>query len=110
MTKEEVDAIGQGRVWTGEDALELGLVDELGGLNDAIAYAAEQAGLTNYRIKSFPEKKDVIQEFIKEITGESSNIFMRWKMGDFYSYYQTVERLTNSERIQARIPFDIEIR
>jgi len=110
MTKEEVDAIGQGRVWTGEDALELGLVDELGGLNDAIAYAAEQAGLTNYRIKSFPEKKDAIQEFIKEITGESSNIFMKWKMGDFYSYYQTVERLTNSERIQARIPFDIEIR
>lgn len=110
MTKEEVDAIGQGRVWSGEDALELGLVDELGGLNDAIVYAAEQAGLTNYRIKSFPEKKDVIQEFIKEITGESSNIFMKWKMGDFYSYYQTVERLTNSERIQARIPFDIKIR
>lgn len=110
MTRDEVDAIGQGRIWTGEDALELGLVDELGGLNDAIAYAAEQAGLTNYRIKSFPEKKDAIQEFIKEITGESSNMFMRWKMGDFYSYYQTVERLTNSERIQARIPFDIEIR
>jgi len=110
MTRDEVDAIGQGRVWTGEDALELGLVDELGGLNDAIAYAAEQAGLTNYRIKSFPEKKDAIQEFIKEITGESSNMFIRWKMGDFYSYYQTVERLKNSERIQARIPFDIEIR
>ncbi|MCH9823376.1 signal peptide peptidase SppA [Salibacteraceae bacterium] len=110
MTKEEVDAIGQGRVWTGEDALELGLVDELGGLNDAIAYAAEQAGLANYRLKSFPEKKDAFQELIKEITGESSNLFLRWKLGDFYSYYQTVDRLTNSERIQARIPYDIQIR
>lgn len=110
MTKEEVDAIGQGRVWTGEDALELGLVDELGGLNDAIAYAAEQAGLENYRIKSFPEKKDAFKEFVKELTGESTNLFMRWKMGDFYSYYQVVDRLQNSERIQARIPFDVEIK
>ncbi len=110
MTKDEVDAIGQGRVWTGEDALELGLVDELGGLEDAIAYAAEQAGVTNYRITNFPEKKDPIQEFIKELTGESSSIFMKWKLGEFYNAYQTVERITKSDRIQARIPFDIEIR
>lgn len=110
MTKEEVDAIGQGRVWTGEDALELGLVDELGGLEDAIAYAAEQAGLDNYRIKSFPEKKDPFQEFIKELKGESANMFLQWKMGELYSAYQTLERLTNSDRIQARIPYDIEVR
>lgn len=110
MTKEEVDAIGQGRVWTGEDALEIGLVDELGGLEDAIAYAAEQAGLENYRIKTFPEKKDPFQEFIKELTGESSNLFMKWRLGEFYSAYQMVERLQESDRIQARVPFNLEVR
>ncbi len=110
MTKEEVDAIGQGRVWTGEDAMELGLVDELGGIEDALAYAAEQAGIKDYRLKSFPEKKDPLKEFMKELTGESTSVLMKWKLGELYSAYQMIERLQESDRIQARVPFDLEVR
>ena len=54
MTKEAVNEIAQGRVWTGEDALKLGLVDVLGGLEDAIAIAANKAGLNNYQITELP--------------------------------------------------------
>ena len=56
MTKEEVDSIGQGRVWTGKDAIDLGLIDVLGGMEDAIAIAAEMANLKSYRITRLPMK------------------------------------------------------
>jgi len=65
MTKEQINAIGQGRVWTGAQALEIGLVDKLGSLDDAIALAAEKADLTDYRITNFPKKEDFITKLMK---------------------------------------------
>ena len=68
-TKEEIDAIGQGRVWTGSQALQNGLVDRLGGLDDAVKIAAERAELTDYDVASFPKKKDSFTQIMEELMG-----------------------------------------
>ncbi|MDH6534435.1 signal peptide peptidase SppA [Parabacteroides sp. 52] len=67
MTKEEIDAIGQGRVWTGSQALEIGLVDKLGGIKEAIALAAEKAEIEDYSIARYPEKKDFFATMMEEM-------------------------------------------
>ena len=68
-TKEEIDAIGQGRVWTGNQALQIGLVDELGGIDTAIKLAAEAAGISEYSLNDYPAKKDFLTELLEESLG-----------------------------------------
>lgn len=109
MTKEAVDAIGQGRVWSGADALEIGLVDELGGLYDAIAYAQEQAGLEQYRLKSFPKEKDPFEEFFKGLAGETEEAYLRFRFGQTYEYLQQLEKVAEMKGIQARLPYVLKI-
>ena len=71
-TNDEIKRIAEGRVWTGADALSIGLVDVLGGLDDAIAIAAEKAGLTdNYAITEYPVQKDALTQLLEDLTGES---------------------------------------
>ena len=65
MTQDEIKKIGEGRVWLGKDALEIGLVDSLGNINDAIAKAVELAELGEYQLATYPEKTDPIQEMLK---------------------------------------------
>jgi protease-4 len=77
-TKEEIDAIGQGRVWTGNQALELGLVDALGGLDLAIATAAGLAEIENYSINEYPAKKDFFMSLLESST---ENIAEKVRMG-----------------------------
>ncbi|MCB0482333.1 MAG: signal peptide peptidase SppA [Flavobacteriales bacterium] len=110
LTQAEVDSIGQGRVWTGKEALEIGLVDELGGLEDAIAYAASKAGIANYRLKTFPEKQDPMEALIKGLSGESTELFVKWKFGEDYQYYKSFKTLTENSGILARMPFDLKVR
>lgn len=69
MTKAYVDSIGQGRVWSGTNAISIGLVDELGGLEDAVAYAAEKAGLSQYKVEVYPKEKDFMTQ-VMELFGE----------------------------------------
>lgn len=116
LDKDFVDEIGQGRVWAGKDALELGLVDELGGLNAAIAYAAEQAEIADdYRLKSYPEKEDALKEFMKELTGEDVAIKMLEKQLSFSPQIKAQLKMIGSlnnivkQPIQARIPYEIVI-
>jgi protease-4 len=68
-TKHEIDAIGQGRVWTGSQALQNGLVDRLGNLDDAIKIAAERAGLSAYNVNSYPKKRDPFTQIMEELMG-----------------------------------------
>ena len=70
MTKKEVDFIGQGRVWTGKDAVDLGLVDVLGGMEDAINIAAEMAKLESYRITKLPIEKSPLEKIIGDLGGQ----------------------------------------
>lgn len=114
MTTESVDEIGQGRVWTGLDALDLGLVDELGGLNDAIAHAAELAELDNYAIKTLPKTKDPMKQIIEELTGQSKiEATIKEKIGEtnynMLQKFEMLKEINNMKGVQARLPYHIEI-
>lgn len=110
MTKEAVDEIGQGRVWTGENALGIGLVDELGGLNRAIEAAAEMADVDKYRTVDLPAQTDPFQELLK---GSSDNIrarVLKSFMGESAQYYQAVQNAASWNGVYARLPYQIDIR
>jgi len=101
-----VDGIARGRVWSGIDALELGLVDEMGGLEEAIDFAAEQAELGDkYRIKEYPERKPFFEQFMEELTGQAKARVIGNELGDFKTYYDQIQSVREMEGIQARIPF-----
>lgn len=109
MTKEQVDAIGQGRIWIGTDALKIGLVDKLGGLNDAIELAAELAGLTDWRLMELPEQKDFFTLLMEDLQGSSVKKAITNEMGEFYTYYQYIKDAASFQGIQARMPFVLEV-
>ena len=109
MTKEEVDKIGQGRIWIGADALEIGLVDELGGLEDAIELAAELAGLEEWRVSELPEQKDFFTQLMEDLRGASVRKAIQNEMGEYHTYYQYLKNAATFQGIQARMPFEVEV-
>jgi protease-4 len=109
MTTAEVDSIGQGRVWSGEDALEIGLVDVLGGVGDAIEIAANMAEVENYRVIEYPAQKDPFEEFMNELSGKGEEAFLKRRLGQHYKYVKDVEELMRMEGVQARLPYHIYI-
>ena len=103
-----VDSIGQGRVWAGADALELGLVDELGGIDEAIQYAAKQANLTEYSIKAYPEQKGFIDILLSgDVPEPYTKALIKNKLGDKYSYIEAVGNFSRLNGLQAMMPFMI---
>ncbi|KPL12395.1 MAG: hypothetical protein AMS26_18060 [Bacteroides sp. SM23_62] len=109
MTKQDVNNIGGGRVWSGEAALENGLIDMYGGLSDAIKVAGEMAGLEKYRVISLPVLEDPLDVFIRELTENTRTRMVQKELGEFYKYFKSVSELENLFGIQARIPFMFEI-
>ena len=102
LRKTFVDSIAQGRVWSGADAIELGLVDELGGIEEAIAYAAKQAGLESYSIKEYPEQEDFFESLFKTETQEYyTKTLMKKNLGETYQYLDAIEMINRIEGIQA---------
>lgn len=113
MSPLKVESVARGRVWTGTDALANGLVDELGGLNAAIAAAKEMANLDSYEIKNYPEQKDPFEEVMKEITGQSQMWAAQWILGDdirFVNRFRQVKEIQEMEGVQMRMPYRIEIK
>ncbi len=109
MTKEQIDSIGQGRVWTGTQALEIGLVDKLGGLQDAIELAAEKASLEKYTVTDYPEVKSWYEQMLSESLGEINVRLAKWYMGeDAYEKKQMIERLRSLTFQQAIMPEHID--
>ncbi|MCD4773581.1 MAG: signal peptide peptidase SppA [Bacteroidales bacterium] len=109
MTTEQVNKIGQGRVWSGVDALRIGLIDELGGIEDAIAAAVEMAELPDYRIIELPEQKDPFEQIIKEIFSNTKVSLIKNELGQHYQYYRYIKEISDMEGVQARLPFVFEI-
>ncbi|MBR5781780.1 MAG: signal peptide peptidase SppA [Bacteroidales bacterium] len=108
LRKTFVDSIGQGRVWSGTDAIEIGLVDELGGIDKAIAYAADKACLTSYSIKEFPKQEDPLQNLFKTETQEYyTKAVMKKNLGSSYKYLEAIENISKTEGVQALMPFVI---
>ncbi len=106
---EKIDEVGQGRVWSGENAISINLVDTLGGINDAIETARKLAGIEKYKIVEMPKIPDPFEQFIKELTGDMKMFIGKSIMGDEYKYLKTLENLKNGYQIQARLPYDIEL-
>ena len=112
LTTAQVDSIGQGRVWTGADAKERGLVDELGGLEDAIKAAAELAGISDYRKVEMPEQEDFLQKLLKDLNTETKAWVMREYLGDDARMLQQFKQAREAKGysgIQARMPFELVI-
>jgi protease IV len=110
MEIEKVDEIGQGRVWSGSDARELGLVDEFGGLNRAVEVAIEESGLEEYRIVSLPVLKDPFEELIKSLTGDVRTMLLgKNPVGAVSQHYESLRAILENQGVQARMPFDIHV-
>ena len=110
MTKENVDNIGQGRVWSGVDAKRIGLVDVLGGLNDAISIAAKKANLTTYRTIALPEQKEFLEKLVEDLNAEAKVYFTKQQLGESYLYLETFNDLAKQKGIMAKIPFMMKIK
>ncbi len=100
-----VDSIAQGRVWSGEDALRLGLVDRIGGLQDAIECAARMAKLESFRLREYPEQRSWINELL-DVRPNDPTTMIKKEIGEenFRTYQQLVE-LRQMSGVQARLPF-----
>ncbi len=109
MTKDQVDSIGQGRVWSGSDALKINLVDELGGLPEAIAYAVKQAKLKEYRIEELPHQKNPLDELFGKAEMDAETRIMKKSLGPNYIYLKQVRSILNSKGVQVRLPYEIII-
>ena len=108
MSKLDVDKIGQGRVWSGRDALEVGLIDQIGGLEDAIISAAELSELEDYRIVSLPKKTDEIEELLKGLTMKQ-NVFLEEILNISDEAIEQIKFLNSRDRIQTILPYIIDI-
>ncbi|MDZ4845063.1 MAG: signal peptide peptidase SppA [Chitinophagales bacterium] len=109
VTVEFVDSIGQGRVWTGVQAKERGLVDVLGNLDDAVKIAAEKAGLTDYSLKSYPKQKDPFEMLLENFGAEAETFVLKRKLGEQYPVWKKLEEMKTLNGVQARMPFELEI-
>ncbi|MDZ4822447.1 MAG: signal peptide peptidase SppA [Flavobacteriales bacterium] len=109
IEKATVDSLGQGRVWSGEDALAIGLVDELGNLQDAIEAAAEMAQLTDYATRELPELIDPFKELINDLMGQKQTAILKSSLGENFTLYQFIDYVAKMKGVQARLPFIIKI-
>ena len=124
LTVDQVEEIAQGRVWSGEQAIKIGLVDELGGLDQALAFAKKKAGLPDdAKIAEFPAPRDLSQQLAELISGEQkplamSRIFGQAKaagplaqqLGQMQEDFETLTRFNDPQGIYARLPFDVKVK
>jgi len=109
MKTEQIKAIAEGRVWTGEDAIKNGLVDKIGGLNDAIAMAVTKAKLKTYNVSEYPKKETFESKFMKSFGDDVEARFLKAQLGEQYKLFKQVRNLDKINGIQARLPYDLNI-
>jgi protease-4 len=110
MSQDALKKIASGRVWTGEQAKNNGLVDVLGGLNDAIRIAASKAGIpADYRLRYYPKQKTTLERLFGSIEETTQTKIMKEKLGDYYPVYLQWQRIKNFQGTQARMPLEFEI-
>ena len=109
MTTEAIEAIAEGRVWTGIRAKELGLVDEIGGLDKAIELAAHSADIEGYSVVSYPKKEGMLSSFLEGEKDKMVKSKLQEYIGEYFNGLQYIKGLKEMDPIQARIPFDLNI-
>ena len=110
MSVEAIEKIAEGRVWTGATAKELGLVDELGGLDKALEIASQQAEVETYSIINYPSKSDIFTSLLEQGKDDYIDGKISETLGEYYDYAKFIQGLKNADRIQARMPFELRIR
>lgn len=105
-----IDSIGQGRVWSGSEAVKNGLVDRLGDIDDAIKSAAKKAKLEDYKIVSYPAQVDPIKSLFNNTTDKVRLYFVKSELGDNFTYYEQLKSALSASGVQARIPYNITVR
>lgn len=105
LTKDYVDSIGQGRVWAADDALDIGLIDEIGSIQSAIDEAASLANLDKYKIVEYPKVVDFFEKFIQNYQTKS----LQKELGSYYDIYEDIQNLQNMQGIQMRMLWDIDV-
>ena len=114
MTTAQVDAIAQGRVWTGVDAHKLGLVDEIGGLDAAIKYAAKLGKTSSYRTENYPEYEKSFEDMLANFTGmamfKTKEQLLKEQLGEEgFQMLEQIKRVKSRKGIQAIMPYEIQI-
>jgi protease-4 len=109
MSSASVDSIGQGRVWSGTSAMKIGLVDEMGGLRDAIHGAAKLAGIESYSIHELPDLEDPYTRILSQLGGEVRMSILKNELGESVKYYNLLQEVKDMSGVQARLPYFIDI-
>ena len=109
MAQDSVKLIAEGRVWTGEQGLKIGLVDELGNLDDAVAHAAELAKVEKFRAVPYPGADNPFEQLLNQTKGGYLDSELRELLGEGYAVYSLVRNVKDADRIQARMPFEMNI-
>lgn len=111
MSKENIEKIAEGRVWTGEAAKELGLVDILGGVDKALEIAVAKAGIDSYTVIPYPQKKDFLSSLLDtQPTNYVESQLLKSNLGEYYQQFGLLKNIKNQSMIQARIPFDLNMK
>ncbi len=106
---QKVLNIAGGRVWSGSDALRIGLVDSLGNMNDALKLAAQKANLKDYRIINLPEETATLEKILTGLSGKIKMQFLKAEYGEGYQYYQEFANIKSMKGIQTRLPVNLYI-
>ena len=110
---ERVYEIAEGRVWLGQDALKIKLVDGIGGIDQAVAKAAELAKVKEYRTRAYPAKADMIESLLNRASSEGGNYLdgkLRATLGEYYAPFMFLKQLDRHDAIQARMPVNVVIK
>ncbi len=111
LTTDQVEKIAQGRVWLGSDALKIKLVDQLGGIDDAVAKAAQLAKLEKSHVEAYPAKADWMESLMSEASGSSYlDAHLRAAMGEYYTTFMLLKNINEHSAIQARLPYVINLK
>ena len=110
MAQDSVKMIAEGRVWTGEQGLKIGLVDELGNLDDAVAHAAELAKVEKFRAVGYPGPDNPFEQLLNEKKSGYLDAELQELLGEGYAVYSLMRNVKNADRIQARMPFEMVVK
>jgi protease-4 len=110
-TQAYINSIGQGRVWTGAQALKIGLVDRLGNINDAIKSAAKKANLKDYRLVAYPEQKSVLDKLGQSFSVQMKTHILKSELGENYGVYEQIKNVTSMMRTPlTRMEYDVVVK
>lgn len=110
MSEADIEKVAGGRVWTGEAAVESGLVDTLGGIGDALRIAAAKASLEKYEVVSYPGKEDLFFSLFNAAPSGWETRALRRELGEYYRPFSLLKNLWERSPVQARVPFELNIR